>query len=71
MRYQKEFDQIDRLCKEVGSKVKDLKKALSIQVFINEEKNENLGIKLSNLYVKVWVGGVMLGSPSVVVSENY
>ena len=55
MRYQKEFDQIDRLCEEVNRKVKDLKEGLSVQAFINEEKNENndftqLGIKLSNLY---------------------
>ena len=55
MRYQKEFDQIDRFCEEVSSKVKDLKKVLSVQAFINEEKNENndftqLGIKLLNLY---------------------
>ena len=54
MRYQKEFDQIDRLCEEVNRKVKDLKEVLSVQAFINEEKNENndftqLGIKLSNL----------------------
>ena len=56
MRYQKGFDQIDRLCEEVCSKVKDLNEVLSVQAFINEEKNENndltqLGIKLSNLYV--------------------
>ena len=55
MRYQKEFDQIDRLCEEVSSKVKDLNEVLSVQAFINEEKNENndltqLAIKLSNLY---------------------
>ena len=55
MRYQKEFDEIDRLCEDVSSKVKDLNKVLSVQAFINEEKNENndltqLGIKLSNLY---------------------
>ena len=55
MRYQKEFDQIDRLCEEVNRKVTDLKEILSVQAFINEEKSENndftqLGIKLSNLY---------------------
>ena len=55
MRYQKEFDQIDRLCEEVSSKVKDLNEVLSVQAFTNEERNENndltqLGIKLSNLY---------------------
>ena len=55
MTYQKEFDQIDRLCEEVSSKVKDLNEVLSVQAFISEEKNENndltqLAIKLSNLY---------------------
>ena len=55
MRYQKEFDQIDQLCEEVSSRVKDLNEVLFVQAFINEEKNENndltqLGIKLSNLY---------------------
>ena len=41
MRYQKEFDQIDQLCEEVSSRVKDLNEVLSVQAFINEEKNEN------------------------------
>ena len=55
MRYQKKFDQIDRLCEEVSSKAKDLNEVLSVQAFVNEERNENndltqLGIKLSNLY---------------------
>ena len=55
MRYQREFDQIDRFCEEVSSKVKDLNEVLSVQAFTNEERNENndltqLGIKLSNLY---------------------
>ena len=51
MRYQKEFDQIDRLCEDVSSKVKDLNEVLSVQAFINEEKNENNDLtQCSNLY---------------------
>ena len=54
MRYQNEFDLIDRLCEEVNRKIKDLKEVLYVQALSMNKRMKNnitqLGIKLSNLY---------------------